>query len=91
MALTLTCTAIIKDQETGKVYARWSDGPELEFASAALAREWIREVDENNARHLARKILLGSWLTRDPTDNPANVVGRSIVIDLTAVQPVRII
>jgi len=91
MALTLTCEKIVKDAESGRVYVRWNDGIELEFSSVAKAREWIEDLHDQNVRHLARKILLSSWLTRDPTDNPANVVGRSIVIDLTAVQPVRVI
>lgn len=74
-SLTLTVTQV--RQVGGKVYLRWSDGIEQEFASLAAAR--VVRDDLAQHRGILRSMAIARYLRLDPTGaNPSLIEGHSI-------------
>lgn len=77
-SVTLTVSDV--RQAGGKVFVRWSDGVENEFASLADAIAF-RDSLFREGRELARKMAIARYLRVDPTgSNPSLIEGRSITL-----------
>jgi hypothetical protein len=77
-SVTLTVTKVLK--QGGKVYVRWSDGIEQEFASLADAQA-VRNDLAAQASSLARRFAVARYLQLDPTGtNPALIEGHSVTV-----------
>lgn len=83
MAISVQCTDVIK--RSGKVYVRWNDKIELEFASLKELKDFVAEIDRNEVRDILRRIALAKYLKADPNaNNPNALIGRTIALDLDA-------
>jgi hypothetical protein len=77
-SVTLTVTDVLS--LGGKVYVRWSDGVEQEFANLAAAVAMRDRVAEE-ARRLCRDMAIARYLRVDPTAaTPSLIEGHSITI-----------
>lgn len=78
---TITCRNVRR--ANGKVYVKWSDKSENEFASLAEAKEFIYALRDDP--DLLKRLFLAVYLTRDPNGtNPTIIEGHTITFDPTA-------
>lgn len=81
MAIAVTCTGVRK--LNGKVYVRWNDKTELEFSSLQEAKDYVREIDRDEAKDILRRLALAKYLKADPNaNNPNALIGRTVTLDL---------
>lgn len=72
-----------------KLFVRFSDETELEFASITDAREWAESVDVDP--NTARRICMSHLFRRSPTlSDLRSVKGRAFEVDLAADEPVKV-
>ena len=75
MAKSLTCRKV--NRSKGKVYVRWSDKTEQEFASEDEMRQWL---DATLTDDVLRAMLMTKWL-HNPSGNPNLIEGKTVTLD----------
>ena len=90
MATTVTLTLVIRDGD--KIFARFDDGSEQEYASLDQLKLHLSELDSGaSGRHAAQCLLLGWWIARSPDATNTNLVeGKRLTYDLSAASPIRV-
>lgn len=80
MAVTVTCTGVLTDPNTGHLTVQWSNGTEDEYGSAGDLAEAAGGV---GGVETAKRFLLARWLSLDPqAASPGLVVGKSLTLDV---------
>lgn len=88
-AQRIACTSAQKSQ-AGRLYFRFDDGTELEFADVPALRKYVR-VARENAPELLKALALARYLEADSTAaNPAAIAGKSVTIDLSLANMVKV-
>lgn len=81
MARSVTCNKV--NRRGGKVYIRWADGCENEFASLQEAKDFCQPLADDP--DLLKRLFIAAFLLRNPDgSNVAIIEGRTMTLDLTA-------
>lgn len=90
MATTVVLTSIVKSSgNTGKIYANFANGDQMEFPSLAALLETVQSIDLDV--RLCQKMCLARLVATSPDlSNTSQIAGKSFIVDFTNVSPIKV-